>query len=83
MLTQAGRDFRPVLWAFVAWGNKHFAPEGASVVVVDSKTGAQADPVLVDRVSGRPLAPPDFCSAPGPAADARTRRRHPTVGDRP
>ena len=83
VLTQAGRDFRPVLWAFVAWGNKHFAPEGASVVVVDSKTGAQADPVLVDRISGRPLAPPDFCSAPGPAADARTRRRHPTVGDRP
>ena len=83
VLTQAGRDFRPVLWAFVAWGNKHFAPEGASVVVVDSKTGAQADPVLVDRISGRPLAPPDFCSAPGPAADTRTRRRHPTVGDRP
>jgi DNA-binding HxlR family transcriptional regulator len=83
VLTRAGRDFRPVLWAFVAWGNKHFAPEGASVVVVDTKTGAQADPVLVDRISGRPLAPPDFCSAPGPAADARTRRRHPTVGDRP
>ena len=82
VLTQAGRDFRPVLWAFVAWGNKHFAPEGASVVVVDSKTGAQADPVLVDRISGRSLAPPDFCSAPGPAADARTRRRHATVGDR-
>ena len=83
VLTQAGRDFRPVLWALVAWGNKHFAPEGAGVVVVDSKTGARADPVLVDRISGRPLAPPDFCSAPGPAADARTRRRHPTVGDRP
>jgi DNA-binding HxlR family transcriptional regulator len=83
VLTRAGRDFRPVLWALVAWGNKHFAPEGASVVVVDSKTGARADPVLVDRISGRPLAPPDFCSAPSPAADARTRRRHPTVGDRP
>ena len=83
VLTQAGRDFRPVLWAFVAWGNKHFAPEGASVVVVDSKTGAEADPVLVDRISGRPLVPPDFRSAPGPAADARTRRRHPVVGDRP
>jgi len=82
VLTQAGRDFRPVLWAFVAWGNKHFAPEGASVVVVDSKTGAEADPVLVDRISGRPLVPPDFRSAPGPAADARTRRRHPVVGDR-
>jgi len=82
VLTQAGRDFRQVLWAFVAWGNNHLAPEGASVVVVDSKTGAEADPVLVDRISGRPLVPPDFRSAPGPAADARTRRRHPTVGER-
>ena len=83
VLTQAGRDFRPVLWAFVAWGNKHFAPEGASVVVVDSKTGAQADPILVDSKSGRPLSPPAFRSAAGPAADARTRRRHPLVGELP
>src|SRR5580704_6464889 len=42
VLTQAGRDFRPVLWALLAWGNKHFAPEGASVVVIDSKTGEEA-----------------------------------------
>ena len=76
VLTDAGRDFRPVLWALLAWGNKHFAPEGASVVVVDSKTGAEADPVLVDRNTGRPLVPPDFRSVAGPAADARTRRRH-------
>ena len=83
VLTQAGHDFRPVLWAFVAWGNKHFAPEGASVVVVDSQTGAEADPVLVDSKSGRLLTPPAFRSAAGPAADARTRRRHPLVGERP
>jgi len=83
VLTQAGSDFRPVLWALLAWGNKHFAPEGASVVVVDSKTGAQADPVLVDGKSGRPLTAPAFRSAAGPAADARTRRRHPVVGELP
>ncbi|HKM73441.1 MAG TPA: helix-turn-helix domain-containing protein [Stellaceae bacterium] len=83
VLTQAGRDFRPVLWALLAWGNKHFAPEGASVVVVDSKTGAEADPVLADRKTGRPLVMPDFRSAAGPAADARTRRRHPPVAHPP
>src|ERR1700748_2678726 len=54
VLTGRGRDVRPVLWALLAWGNKHFAPEGPSVVVVDSKTGEMADPVLVDRKSGRP-----------------------------
>jgi DNA-binding HxlR family transcriptional regulator len=62
VLTQAGRDFRPVLWALLAWGNKHFAPDGPSVVVVDSETGEVADPVLVDRKSGRPLIEPDFRS---------------------
>src|SRR4051794_18991239 len=79
VLTEAGRDFRPVLWAFVAWGNKHFAPEGPSVAIVDSKTGVEADPVLVDRKTGRPLLPPDFRSAPGPAATAQTRSRHPAA----
>ena len=76
VLTQVGRDFRPVLWALLVWGNKHFAPEGASVVVIDSKTGEEADPVLVDRKSGRPLATPAFRSAAGPAADARTRHKY-------
>jgi DNA-binding HxlR family transcriptional regulator len=76
LLTEAGRDFRLVLWALLAWGNRHFAPEGPSVVIVDSKTGAEAEPVLFDRKSGRALAVPDFRTAPGPAADARTRKRH-------
>ena len=76
LLTERGRDFRPVLWSLLAWGNKHFAPEGASVLLVDSETGAPADPVLVDRASGRPLTSPEFRSAAGPAADERTRRRH-------
>jgi DNA-binding HxlR family transcriptional regulator len=76
VLTERGRDFRPVLWSLLAWGNRHFAPEGASVVVADSRTGAIADPVLIDRISGRVLAAPEFRSAPGPAADARTRARY-------
>jgi DNA-binding HxlR family transcriptional regulator len=76
VLTERGRDFRPVLWALLAWGNKHLAPEGASVVLVDAETGAEADPMLIDRLSGRPLIEPAFTSAAGPAADERTRRRH-------
>ena len=79
VLTECGRDFRPVLWSLLAWGNRHFAPEGASVVLVDAASGAVADPMLVDRVSGRPMTAPAFRSAAGPAADERTRRRHGTV----
>src|SRR5476649_2727490 len=76
VLTERGRDFRPVLWALLAWGNKHFAPEGASVVLVDSATGRPADPIMVDRTTGRPLTERAFKSAAGPAADERTRRRY-------
>jgi len=82
VLTERGRDFRPVLLAMLAWGNKHFTPEGKSVVVIDRATGDEADPVLVDRASGRLLAEPDFGTAAGPAADEHTRRRHAFVAAR-
>ena len=65
-----------MLWALLAWGNRHFAPEGPSVVIVDAATGAVADPVLVDRASGRPMRAPAFRSAAGPAADEQTIQRH-------
>jgi DNA-binding HxlR family transcriptional regulator len=74
--TERGRDFRPVLWALMAWGNRHFAPEGPSVMLVDGETGRAAEPVLVDRTSGAVMAPPRFRTAAGPAADERTRRAH-------
>ncbi len=76
VLTKRGRDFRPVLWALLAWGNEHFAPEGPSVIVVDRATGRPADPVLVDRVTGKEMTDATFRSAPGPAADERQRIRH-------
>jgi DNA-binding HxlR family transcriptional regulator len=76
VLTERGRDFRPVLWALLAWGNKHFCPEGTTVQVVDANTGAPADPVLVDRNTGRVLSEPAFTVAAGPAANERTRRHY-------
>jgi DNA-binding HxlR family transcriptional regulator len=74
--TARGRDFRPVLIALMAWGNRHFAPEGASVTIVDAKTGVAAEPVMVDRVTGRPIREPEFAWVPGPAASERTRHRY-------
>jgi DNA-binding HxlR family transcriptional regulator len=76
VLTDRARDFRPVLWALLAWGNKHFAPEGPSVLLVDKETGQTADPVLTDRNTGKLLTAETFRTALGPAADARTRARH-------
>src|SRR3954451_13249199 len=62
VLTEQGRDFRPVLWALLAYGNRHFAPEGRSVVLVDTESGQPADPVLVDRNTGKPITPDTFRS---------------------
>ncbi|MDR3413758.1 MAG: helix-turn-helix domain-containing protein [Formivibrio sp.] len=75
LLTQRGRDFRPVLLALLAWGNKHFAPEGASVVLLDSSTGEKADPVLVDALTGKRISETEHVIGAGPAAEARVLRR--------
>jgi DNA-binding HxlR family transcriptional regulator len=75
VLTERGRDFRPVLVALLAWGNKHFAPEGPSVLLADKETGVPAEPVMIDRVTGRPLPGPGFALIPGPAAAERMRQR--------
>src|SRR5256885_4840292 len=74
-LTARGRDFRPVVVALYAWGNRHFAPEGASVVLVDAATGRPADPVLVDRPTGRPLVEARSTFVARPAASEPTKRR--------
>lgn len=75
VLTERGRDLQPVLVAMQVWGNTHFAPEGPSVVLIDAVTGSQADPILVDRATGKPIAHPDFVVKAGPAARASTRRK--------
>ena len=76
VLTERGRDFAPVVHALMAWGNRHLAPEGASIHIVNTETGEPALPILVDAVSGRPLSDPVFRTAAGPAANERIRKRY-------
>ena len=68
--TECGRDFRPVLQTLLTWGNRHFAPDGPGAVIVNTETGEAADPVLVDRKTGRPLSDPVFRTVRGDAARA-------------
>jgi len=75
VLTEKGRDFRAVVLAMLAWGNRHYAPEGKSVVLIDGETGREVDPVLVDPVTGRSVTEYPYRTVAGPAADERTRRR--------
>jgi DNA-binding HxlR family transcriptional regulator len=83
VLTPRGYDFRPVLWALVAWGNKHFPPEGETVVVVDAETGEQADPVLIDSRSGRVLRGPEFTVATVPGTGVVKQRSSDKVSGAP
>jgi hypothetical protein len=83
VLTPRGRDFRPVLLALMAWGNRNFAPEGASVQLVNTRTGAIIEPVLADAATGERIAGPDFSVTAGPAADDATRRKLARSGDHP
>ncbi|MDF3837770.1 helix-turn-helix domain-containing protein [Cupriavidus basilensis] len=75
VLTQCGRDFLPVLLAMLAWGNKHFAPEGTSVELLDKETGRLVEPVLVDGGTGERLSLKRHAVVPGPAAGEGMRRR--------
>ncbi len=83
VLTERGRDFRPVLLALLAWGNRHFAPEGVSVQLANARTGAAVEPVLVDGATGERIAGPGFAIVAGPGADDGVRQRLAERGHRP
>ena len=60
VLTARGRDFRPVLLALLAWGRRHYPPEGPHAQIVNLETGEAVDPVLVDPATGRPVDGPGY-----------------------
>ena len=68
VLTETGRSLRPVVVALAAWGNSRLDPSERSMILVDAETGEEAEPVLVDRTTGRRVDGEDFVFAAGPAA---------------
>lgn len=75
VLTPTGRAFEPVLLYLHAFGNEHFAPEGAAAVVVHRETGKPADLKIVDRKTGREVTWPKYAVTPGPAASRLMKTR--------
>ncbi|MEJ0075478.1 MAG: hypothetical protein WDO17_08520 [Alphaproteobacteria bacterium] len=65
-----------MLLSLMAFGNKHFAPEGAMVEVVNTTTGKPADIGVYDRATGLPIVAPEYRMVPGPAANARVKKRY-------
>ena len=75
-LTQRGRDFRMVLLALAEWGNRHFAPEGRQMQLVETATQRRVEPVMVDKATGEEIIPGKYAMVPGPAASPLMKYRH-------
>src|ERR1700722_13569922 len=60
VLTQRGRDFRPVFLSLLAFGNRHFPPDDRDVRIINLETGAPVDPLLVDPATGRQVDGPGY-----------------------
>jgi DNA-binding HxlR family transcriptional regulator len=60
VLTQRGTDFRPVLLAMLAFGNKHFPPDDRTVQIVNASTGQPVEPILVDPATGQRVDGPGY-----------------------
>jgi hypothetical protein len=80
VLTELGRSLRPVVVALAAWGNSRLDPAERSMILVDALSGEEAEPVLVDRATGRRVDGDDFVFTAGPAASAVFRNRYAGTG---
>lgn len=78
LLTERGRDFRTVLVALLAFGDRHFAVgDGGGARVVETKTGATVEPMLVDRRTGKELIEPDYTIVRGKRGMATAKAGRP------
>ena len=55
ILTEAGRDYLPVLQALGGWARKHFG-EGAMSDLIETSSGRTITPLVVDAETGVPLS---------------------------
>ncbi|WBQ04090.1 winged helix-turn-helix transcriptional regulator [Kribbella sp. CA-293567] len=76
LLTELGRSLRPVIVTLAAWGNARLATEDRTMILVDSESGEEVEPVVVDRSTGRPIDGTRYVFTAGPAATEAMRRRY-------
>jgi DNA-binding HxlR family transcriptional regulator len=68
VLTELGRSLRPVIVVLAAWGNSRLSRSRRSMILVDADTGVEAEPVVVDKSTGRRVDSDAFVFTAGPAA---------------
>lgn len=76
VLTDFGRSLRPVLVAIAAWRNAQLPPEQRAMILVDSETGREVQPAVIDPVTGLGVEDPRFVFSSGPAAGPEIRARY-------
>lgn len=59
LLTEAGRDYLPVLFMIGAWGRK-YRGQGKLARFLDAETGLDIEPVAVDAVTGAEIGTRPF-----------------------
>ncbi len=75
-LTERGRDAFPLYLAIRDWGARHLSgPEGPPTLMVDRITGAPVAAPTPCRADGSALTHEDVRILPGPGANAAVRRR--------
>ena len=75
VLTDKARDFFPVIATLLAWGNKHLAPKGESILLANRDDARPFDPVVVDATDMRPITLDNAIVVPGPRASRVMRKR--------
>ena len=84
VLTELGRSLRPVIVALAAWGNSRLAPDARSMILVDTRTGAEVEPVVVDAKTGHRLDDSSaYVFTAGPAASDAMRSRYVSAAESP
>ena len=76
VLTDFGRSLRPVVVAMAAWGNAQLLPEDRAMILVDSESGREVEPEVIDPVTGLSVADPRFVFTAGPSAGEQMRSRY-------
>ena len=75
VLTEKGRDFFPVVVAMFAWGNKHLAAQGPSLLMADRASSRGLEPIMVAAGTLAPITLDNVVLVPGPRASSDMHRR--------
>jgi len=75
VLTDKARDFFPVIATLLAWGNRHLAPKGETVLLANRDDRRPLDPIVVDAADRQPITLENAVVIAGPGASRLMRRR--------